>query len=226
MYVGRYMTSDLITATPDTTHSEAFRVMRKHDIRHLPLVEKGRLVGIVVEADLLRTQPSPATTLSVYEIYTLLDTLTLREFMSRPVLTVEADCPLEEAARILMQNKISCLPVMRDEELIGIITEMDIFRALVNILGGEDHGLIFTIRVSDQPGELALVTKAVADAGGNMSHLVAFRSSEAGAAEIYIREEGADRALLERLLRDTTQVELMSMIPIKRYEPRLFGEKK
>src|SRR5512147_1058007 len=123
MFVRSYMTRNPITVSPDANFPQAISLVRKHKIRHLPVLENDRLVGIVVEKDLLSNQPSPATTLSVYEIYSLLETLRVRQIMSRPVITVEGDCPVEEAARIMLENKISCLPVMEGEKLIGIITE-------------------------------------------------------------------------------------------------------
>jgi acetoin utilization protein AcuB len=227
MYVGRRMTLNPITATPETTHSQAFKLMQEHDIRHLPILDHDRLVGIVTDKDLLKAEPSPATTLSIYEVYALLDNLKLRSIMVTPVYTVEENCPLEEAARILMQHKITGLPVMRGERLMGIITEMDIFRAFVEVLGGDERGLAFSVKLADRPGALATVTRAVADAGGNIISLVTFQpSSERGTGEVYIKEEGADREKLEKLIAEETHADLLEIGPVRRYEPRLFGQKK
>ncbi len=152
MFVRSYMTVDPVSVSPDDNFHQAMHTLRKRGVRHLPVLEKGRLVGIVVEKDLLTNQPSPATTLSLYEIYSLLETLRVRQIMSRPVITVEGDCPLEEAARIMVEHKISCLPVMDGEKLVGIITETDVFKALVEVLGGEEQGLRFVLRVPDRVG--------------------------------------------------------------------------
>ena len=137
-----YMTVNPVFVSPDDNFHQAMHALRKQGVSHLPVLEKNHLVGIVVEKDLLSNQPSPATTLSLYEIYSLLETLRIRQMMSRPVITVEGDCPLEEAARIMVEHKISCLPVMDGENLVGIITETDVFKALVEVLGGgaEDYG--------------------------------------------------------------------------------------
>ncbi len=226
MIVARRMTRNVITATPDTTHSQAVKLMRDNQIRHLPVVEQGRLVGIVVENDLLSNQPSPATTLSIYEIYTLLDNLKLRQIMSTPVYAVGEDCPLEEAARIMTENQFSCLPVVRGEEIVGIITETDIFRAFVDVLGGHERGLALTVRLEDKPGALASVAAAVAKAGGNMLNIVTFPEPGGGYAEVYIKEVGADRALLEKLIAEEAQADLLDIGPSRKYEPRLFGGKK
>jgi acetoin utilization protein AcuB len=227
MYVGRRMTPNPITATPDTSHAQAFKIMRDHGVRHLPVMDHNKLVGIVVEQDLLRAEPSSATTLSIHEIYSLLDQLKLRDIMVRPVITVGKDCPLEEAARILRQYRITGLPVMRDGALVGIITEMDIFDAFIEVLGGEEEGLVFTVKLEDKPGALATVTRAVAAAGGNIISLVTFQSTEEGSGEVYIKlDPGADQEQLETLIREEAAADLLSIAPITQYEPALFGQKK
>src|SRR5689334_10319222 len=137
MKVRQRMTPSPITISPSTSHSEAVTVMRENHIRRLPVVDKnGKLVGIISHKDLLSTSPSPATTLSVYEIYTLLDELTVEKFMIHPVLAVEDDCSIATAAGFMIEHKIGCLPVMHEGKLIGIITETDIFRTFVEVLGG------------------------------------------------------------------------------------------
>lgn len=222
MYVGRRMTPNPITATPDTSHHDAVDLMRERDIHHLPVVDRGQLVGIVVEEDLLSTQPSPATTLSIYEIHSLLARLKLSDIMVSPVLTVEENCPLEEAARIMIEKGIGCLPVMRGDQMVGIITETDLFRTFVEMLGGEQGYLKMTVRLEDKPGALATVTRAIADAGGNIVNLVAFRDDN----EVYIKTQGGDRATIERLIRDEANADIVDIGPLQRYEPRTFGRKK
>src|SRR5690554_5892888 len=118
MLVKDIMTPNPITATPETTHKQASELMREHHIHHLPIVDKrGKLVGIVVESDLYQAQPSPATTLSIYEIHSLLSRLELKQIMRRPVYTTSPGCPLEEAARLMQAQRIGCLPVLDGEAL-------------------------------------------------------------------------------------------------------------
>ncbi|GAB4574809.1 MAG: CBS and ACT domain-containing protein [Anaerolineae bacterium] len=224
MIVARRMTPNPITATPDMTHPQALDLMRKNNIRHLPVLENGKLVGIVAENDLLSSRPSPATTLSIYEIYSLLDNLKLRQIMSSPVYAVEEDCPLEEAARILTEKKITALPVMRGEELVGIITEIDLFRALVDVLGGDDKGLAITVRLEHKPGALATVAAAIAKAGGNILNIVVFRNPNDQSADVYIKEIGADQAQLEQYIRDEAAAELLDVRPSRHYEVLVFGK--
>lgn len=221
MFVRSRMTVDPVFVSPDDNFHQAMHALRKRGVRHLPVLDRGRLVGIVVEKDLLSNQPSPATTLSLYEIYSLLETLRIRQIMSRPVITVEGDCPLEEAARIMVDNKISCLPVMDGEKLVGIITETDVFRAFVEVLGGEAEGLRFVLRVPEKVGQLALISNRIAEAGGNILAVTTTALHEGGFREVMIKETGAKRDALLRLDQGT-EVEVLDIRPTSRYEPRLF----
>ncbi len=222
MFVRTYMTQDPVFVSPEDTFPQAMNVMRKRKIRHLPVLESGKLVGVVVEKDLLTNQPSPATTLSLYEIYSLLETLRIRKIMSAPVITVEGDCPLEEAARIMAENKISCLPVMQGEDLVGIVTETDVFKVLVEILGGKEQGLRLTLRIAERVGELARITAGIASAGGNILALTTSRVLEDGRREVTIKETGADRQEMVRFL-ESGDFEVLDVQPTERYQAKLFG---
>jgi acetoin utilization protein AcuB len=202
MLVKDRMTLNPITATPETTHKQAAELMREHKIHHLPIIDKqGKLVGIVVEEDLLAAQPSPATTLSIYEIHSLLSKLELKQIMRHPVWTTTLDCPLEEAARLMLREGIGCLPIMKDDKVVGIISDTDIFDALVNLSGGGVEGARFTLEVPDKPGILAQVAKAVAEAGGNIISATTWRSKkEEEQPHITIKERGADFETLKRAL--------------------------
>ncbi len=184
-------------------------------------MEKGKLVGIIVEKDLLSNQPSPATTLSLYEIYSLLESLRIRQIMSQPVITVEGDCPLEEAARIMVENKISCLPVMDGEALVGIITETDVFKVLVEVLGGNEEGVRITLRLPDRAGELADISRQIADLGGNII-AVTTTSMEDGKRETMIKEIGASPDQIEALMKQK-EFEVIDLRTTGPYAPRLFG---
>jgi len=216
------MTPDPVFVSPDDNFPQAMHVLRKRGVRHLPVVEEGQLVGVVVEKDLLSNQPSPATTLSLYEIYSLLEQLHVRQIMSRPVITVGGDCPLEEAARIMVANQISCLPVMDGEKLIGIITETDVFKALVEVLGGEEEGVRLVLRALDRVGVLAKIVSRIAEAGGNILAITNTKVMDDRFREVLIKETGAKREDLLRM-EYGMEVEVLDMRPTIRYEPRLFG---
>ncbi len=193
MKVKQRMTANVITCTPQTTHREAVDLLHKHNIRRLPVVDKsGKLVGIVTQSDILSTSPSAATTLSVYEIYTLLDRLTVGQFMSRPVLAVYEDCDIANAARFMTEHKISALPVMRGSELVGIITETDIFKTFVDIMGGMVAGARFDIEIPDRKGMLAAVAQAVANSDGNIVSVSQLPAEDPSRVVLSVKERGAN----------------------------------
>jgi CBS domain-containing protein len=125
------MTPNPLTITLQTTLPEARRLMDEHYVRRLPVINKGRLVGIVTRGDIRSAQASNATTLSVYELNYLLDQIPAREFMAYKPITISPDAPIAEAARIMLQYKIGGLPVIENGELVGIITESDLCRLLI-----------------------------------------------------------------------------------------------
>ena len=200
MLVKHRMTPNPITIPPDTFFPDAFRIIREQGIRYLPVVNKrGKLVGVVTQTDLLQASPSSVTTLSVYEVNYLLAHLQIEEVMNKPI-TVPEDTPLEEAARIMVEEGIGCLPVMRGGELVGIITAPDIFKAFVEILGGGDSVLRITVRVPDRPGELARMSGVIADLGGNLHSVASFQGDDPQHVYITFRLDGVDQeALLSAL---------------------------
>jgi acetoin utilization protein AcuB len=222
MFVRNYMSPNPLTVEPDISFPEAMGILRRKKIRRLPVVEHDRLIGIVVEEDLLSNQPSPATTLSIHEMYALLERLRVRQIMSRPVITVEGICPIEEAARIMVEHKIGCLPVMDGEKLVGIITETDIFKTLVEVLGGQEAGIRLILRLPDQVGELAKITSLIAQAGGNIIAVTSSRRLDENQREVTVKESGADPDALMTLLRESQAV-VLDMRPSAKYQPRLFG---
>jgi acetoin utilization protein AcuB len=175
MLVGKYMSKPAITVKPEMSMPEALDLMHKEHIRRLPVVNRrGDLVGIVTEADLLKASPSEATSLSIFEVTYLLSKLTIDRIMTKKVITVTEDTPLEEAARIMADNSFSGLPVMRGKALVGIITETDLFRIFLELLGARRAGIRVTVSMPDKPGELANLTKAIQAVGGNIIALGAF----------------------------------------------------
>ena len=197
MLVKDRMTPNPKTITPDTSFPDAFHIIREKKVRHLPVVDKrGKLVGIVAQADLLHASPSSATTLSVFETNYLLSKLQVQEVMSSPPITVPEDAPLEEAARVMVEHKIGCLPVMRDGELVGVITETDLFETFVEILGGEAASLRVTVRVPDVRGELARLAGVIAEQGGNICSVAVFRGEDPEQVYITFRLDGVDEDVL------------------------------
>ena len=169
MLVQELMTRDPVTTTPETPLPDALNLMRERKVRRLPVIGKsGKLVGIVAEKDLLYASPSPATSLSVFEINSLIAKITIASLMTRTVVTVTEDTPVEEAARIMTDQKIGGLPVMDGDNLVGIVTETDLFRALLQLLGGRRPGLRVKVQVSGAKGTFAEVAGVIAKTGGNI----------------------------------------------------------
>jgi acetoin utilization protein AcuB len=196
MLVRDRMTLNPITIAPDTSFPDAFRIIREKGIRYLPVVAKrGKLIGIVTQTDLLHASPSSATTLTVFEVNYLLARLQVSEVMSAPI-TVPEDAPIERAARIMVEKGISCLPVMRNGDLVGIITETDIFKAFLEILGSGDNVLRITLRMPNVPGELARMTGVIADLSGNLHSVASFRGEDPQHVYITFRLDGVDREVL------------------------------
>ncbi len=197
MLVKDRMTPNPTTVTPDTPFFEAMRIMGERRFRHLPVVDRrAKLVGIVTQTDLLHASPSPATALSVSEVNYLLANLRIREVMTSPAITVADETPLEEAARVMVENRIGCLPVMRAGRLVGMLTETDIFKSFVEVLGGEDATLRVTLRVPDVRGELARLAGVIAALGANICSVAAFRGAAPEQAYIVFRLEGVDEEVL------------------------------
>jgi acetoin utilization protein AcuB len=173
MLVGERMTRPVITVHADLPIQEALNLMREENIRRAPVVDDhGHLLGIVSERDLLHASPSDATSLSVWELNYLLSKIRIDRVMTKEVITVSEDTPIEEAARIMADHKIGGLPVTRRGEVVGMITETDLFKVFLELLGARQEGVRITALVPDAPGELAKLTGAVRDAGGNIIALV------------------------------------------------------
>lgn len=167
MFVGERMSHPVITVSPEMPVHDALAMFRKEHIRRAPVVKDGKMVGIISERDLLNASPSPVTTLSVWEMNYLLSKVTVKQVMNKKVTTVDVNTPIEEAARIMADSKIGGLPVMRSGKLVGIITETDLFKIFLELMGARTKALRVTAAIDDKPGALARVTKAISDAGGN-----------------------------------------------------------
>ena len=203
MFVGDRMSSPAITVAPDTSFQAALQQMRNHGFRRLPVVgEKGSLVGIVSERDLLHAAPSSATSLSIWEVQYLLCTIQIGEIMTKDIITVTADTPLEEAARIMADDKIGGLPVMENGRLVGIITETDIFKVFLELLGARQEGLRLTLEIPERKGEMARITTAIARLGGNILALGTFLGDDPTTAVITVKVEDVPIDMLDAAMQD------------------------
>jgi acetoin utilization protein AcuB len=167
MFVGDRMSRTVIFVAPETPVHDALAMFRKDHIRRAPVIKEGKLVGIVSETDLLNASPSPATTLSIWEMNYLMSKVTVKQVMTKKVKTIEVDTPIEEAARIMADSKIGGMPVTRAGKIVGMITETDLFKVFLEFMGSREKGVRVSALVADKPGQLLKVSKAITDAGGN-----------------------------------------------------------
>jgi acetoin utilization protein AcuB len=156
MLVSDRMSHPVITITPQASLDDAWQLMSREKISRLPVVDKkGKLVGIVTEKQILRYSPSLSTTLDVFEIKGVMSRMTIDKVMDTNVITISADTPIEEAARIMADNSISGIPVMENNQLVGMIAETDLFKAFLEVLGARQPGIRLTVLLDKAPGQLA-----------------------------------------------------------------------
>jgi len=197
MLVKERMSRPVITIHPELPLEEALRMMREERVRRFPVVDQhGRLVGIVSERDLLHAAPSNATSLSIWEINYLLSKIKVAAVMTKKVLTITEDTPLEEAARIMVDHKIGGLPVVHAGELVGIITETDLFKVFLEMLGAREPGVRIAVLMRNAPGELMKLTQTIYEAGGNILALGTFLGESRDNREVTIKVAGVDLKLL------------------------------
>jgi len=198
MFVRDCMSSPPVTITPDTPFQDALKLMRERRFRRLPVVDnRDRLVGIVSERDLLYASPSPATSLSVWELNYLLSQLEVRELMTEDVITTTPDTPIEDAAYLMADNKIGGLPVVdENKHVVGVITETDIFKTFVEMFGGGEAGLRLSLKVPKRKGVLAELSQAIVNLGGNVVSVGTFETLTPGEGELVVKVQGVNKTQL------------------------------
>ena len=176
MFVATRMTKHPVSVTSDATILQADRLMKKHKFHRMPVVDNGKLVGYFSDRDIMRVAPSPATTLSKFEIRSLLDKLTVRDIMQENVITVNEGATIEEAALIMYNNKVGGLPVISDVgALVGIITATDILKTFIKVMGLIGGKTRLTLEVDNEVGVIADITKIFADNGINIDSFITCR---------------------------------------------------
>jgi acetoin utilization protein AcuB len=197
MLVRERMTRNPIFIRPDTPVTEAQALMKREKIHHLPVLDKDeKLVGIVTEKDLLYASPSVATTLSVFEMTSLLAKLKVEKVMSRDVISIAEDVPLEKAARIMADRGIGGLPIVRGKAVVGIITESDLFRIFIELFGARQKGIRVTVTMPNEKGALAKVTAAVSGVGGNIIALGTHLGEDPSTGRCTVKVDGISREKL------------------------------
>jgi acetoin utilization protein AcuB len=203
MPVQDWMSKDLVTIDEDTSIMKASKVMKQNKIQHLPVLRKGRLVGIVSDRDLKEATPSRATSLDIHEMYYLLDTVMVKTLMPKKLYTITPGETVEKAAAIMLKHHISALPVVDAQgALAGILTKGDVFRAFVSISGIYQGPLAMGLELPDQPGYIKQVTDVIREHAGRIASIMTrYEGAPEGFKRVYIRAKGVknDKALQKEL---------------------------
>ena len=199
MLVKNRMSKPVITVEPDLPIMEALNLMKTNNIRRMPVVDgDGRLIGIVSDKDLLNASPSDATSLSVWEINYLVGKITVKKVMTKNVFAINENTPIEEAARIMVDNKVGGLPVMSGNMIVGIITESDLFKLLLELMGAREQGIRATAIIPEILGELDQLTHAIAEAGGSFISFGQFNGDDDDNRIVTFKVSGMDEASLKK----------------------------
>ncbi|MDX2006494.1 MAG: CBS and ACT domain-containing protein [Meiothermus sp.] len=172
MLVKDVMHSPVFTLEPSASLEAAYAAMMKRRIRHVPVVETGRVVGVVTDRD-LRLAASPFSPSGAKPLQT-----PIREVMSQPVVTGDPRDPVEDAARVMRQRKIGALPILDGAELVGIVTGIDLLDALLRLTGAEKPSGRIEVRLDDKPGQLARLTQLLAEQGINIHSVLTYPYDE------------------------------------------------
>jgi acetoin utilization protein AcuB len=192
------MTKKIITLDEDTPIMKAFQIMKDNNIRRLPVVKDEKIRGIVTDRDMKEATPSKATSLDVHEIYSLLSEIKVKDIMSKDLLTIGPDESIEKAAMLMLKKKVSGLPVMESGKLVGIITQTDIFKALVDISGLNRGGVKIAIEIPDIPGTTQEVINTIRAHGGRiLSVMTSYDVDKEGHRHQFVRTDVDEKKLQE-----------------------------
>jgi acetoin utilization protein AcuB len=192
MFVSEWMTRKVSSVKPDDSISEVVKLIKEKRIKHIPVVEQGTLKGIVSDRDIKDYCPSKATSLDMYELHYLLEKTSVREVMKTKVFTAAPDMPVEEAAMVLYDKNIGCLPIIDSGKLVGIISDRDIFRALIDITGIRHRGHRIFLTIEDRPGSIKDVADIIRKYDFSLqSILTSYERVKEGRRNIVIRTKGS-----------------------------------
>ena len=201
MLVKNWMSKTIITIDENDSMNKVMDLMKENAIGMVPVMKKDKLVGIVTDRDLKRSSPSDATTLEIHELLFLISKIKVKDIMTKDPITVPFDFTVEEAAEVLMKNRISGAPVVaQDGQVVGAITKGDLFRVLISLTGVGKRGIQFAFQVEDLPGTIKDVADIIRNYGGRMvSILSSYENAPQGYRKVFIRMYGVERDKLPQL---------------------------
>lgn len=203
MLVKNWMSTKLITIDENTSMMKALRIMKDNRIRRLPVMKDEKLVGIITDRDLKEASPSKASALDVHELYYLLSEIKVKDLMTKNPLPIGPDESVEKAAVLMLDKKISGLPVVENKNLVGIITQTDIFRALTSITGIHQGGVKIALDLPDIPGTTQAVINTIRSHGGRiMSVMTSYDVPEEGHRHVFVRTKDMKGKKLDKLLEE------------------------
>ena len=227
MLVKNWMSKNVITVDVNDSMQDAMKLLKENDIRMLPVMKKAKLVGIVTDRDLKKASASDATTLEVHELLYLLMKIKVKDIMTRDVITVPPDYTVEETAQVLQKNRISGAPVVAaDGQLVGTITQTDLFRVLISLTGVGNGGIQFGFQVEDKPGSIKEVADIIRIYGGRMvSILSSYDDVAEGYRKVYIRMRSIERSELQKLIKDLhTKATMLYMVDQRENKRVIYAE--
>lgn len=203
----------LVVVTPDTPVIDAQRLMQDHDIRHVPVVtERQNIVGLLTRETMLQAIPWSAAPLSALETQYILSKVTVEKVMIRDVITVTEDVAVEEAARIMVDHKIGCLPVLRGGALVGMITDIDLLSTTMEMLGARQPGLRLSVTVPNRVGEMARLSAAIAAVGGNLNAFGTWQGEQSSKRlGVVLKVTRASKEQLVAAVKKLSEVELLDV---------------
>src|SRR3990170_4196158 len=202
MNVARRMKRNPVFVDEADSMKKAMDLLKEHEIRHLPVLKDGeKLVGILSERDIKQASPSPATALEIREIYYLLDKVKVKQIMTRRVFTVSSNASIEEAALIMREKKIGCLPVVDGGRLVGILTETDILDAFLDSMGVNGPGYRVELALPNRPGMLFEVVKLLKDFDANIVSVATASHDDPGMRILILRIETKNYKVLKAAIK-------------------------
>jgi len=226
MLVKNWMSKEVVTVDINNSMIEATKKLKEHNIGMLPVMKKGKLVGIVTDRDLKKASASDATTLEIHELLYLVSNIKVKDLITKDPITVPPDYTIGETAELLLEKNISGVPVVgKNGEVAGVITKADIFRALISLTGLKRKGTQFAFELEDRPGSIKEVSDIIRRHGGRMASILStYDRVKEGHRKVYIRMYGVDRPQLEQLKEKLREkADLLYMVDLRENKREIYG---